>query len=137
MPEKNMMPERTVMNDAEIDPILSGQDEIHPSAGFVACVMDAVRREATAPPPIPFPWKRALPGLAVALVVMAFLAVGGVLAVTHGLGGVATPNVAATSWSLSQGLHEKIQAAAGWTALALLLTFVTVKFSMRLAAGRT
>src|SRR5206468_12240322 len=34
--------------------------------GFVASVMDAVRREATVPPPIPFPWKRALPGLAVA-----------------------------------------------------------------------
>lgn len=137
MPEKNMMPERTVMNDAEIDPILSGQDEIHPSAGFVACVMDAVRHEAAAPPPIPFPWKRVLPGLALAVVTLALLVVVGGSAVTHGLGGVATPHAAATSWSLSQGLHEKIQSAAAWTALALLLTLVTVKFSMRLAAGRT
>jgi hypothetical protein len=138
MPEKNMMPERNVMNDAEIDPILSGQDEIHPSAGFVACVMDAVRREAAAPPPIPFPWKRALPGLAVALVVMALLAVGGVFAVTHGLGGSTAPQVSATtSWGVTQGIQGKINSAAAWTALALLLTFVTVKFSMRLAAGRT
>jgi len=32
--------------------------------GFLASVMDRVREEAAAPPPIPFPWKRALPGMA-------------------------------------------------------------------------
>ncbi len=138
MPEKNLMPEGNTMNDAEIDPILSGQDEILPSAGFVACVMDAVRREAAVPPPIPFPWKRALPGLALALVVMALVAVGGVFAVTHGLGGSTAPQVAATtSWSATQGMQGKLNSAAAWTAIALLLTLITMKFSMRLAAGRT
>jgi hypothetical protein len=48
------------MND-EFDRIMS-EDEILPSSGFAASVMEAVRREAAAPPPIPFPWKRALPG---------------------------------------------------------------------------
>lgn len=48
------------MND-EFDRIMS-QEEILPSSGFAASVMEAVRREAAAPPPIPFPWKRALPG---------------------------------------------------------------------------
>jgi hypothetical protein len=138
MPEKNLMPEGNTMNDAEIDPVLSGQDEILPSAGFVACVMDAVRREAAVPPPIPFPWKRALPGLALALVVMALVAVGGVFAVTHGLGGSTAPQVSATtSWSATQGMQGKLNSAAAWTAIALLLTLITMKFSMRLAAGRT
>ncbi|MGB8128786.1 MAG: hypothetical protein WCG81_03255 [Candidatus Angelobacter sp.] len=45
----------------EFDRIMS-EEEILPSSGFAASVMDAVRREAAAPPPIPFPWKRALPG---------------------------------------------------------------------------
>lgn len=48
------------MND-EFDRIMS-EEEILPSSGFAASVMEAVRREASAPPPIPFPWKRALPG---------------------------------------------------------------------------
>jgi hypothetical protein len=50
------------MRDDELDRIL-GEEEIVPSAGFVASVMDAVYREAAAPSPLPFPWKQALPGL--------------------------------------------------------------------------
>ena len=46
----------------EFDRIMS-EEEILPSSGFATSVMDAVRREALAPPPIPFPWKRALPGM--------------------------------------------------------------------------
>jgi hypothetical protein len=34
------------------------------SAGWSARVMSAVRREAETPPPIPFPWQRAWPGIA-------------------------------------------------------------------------
>src|SRR5271157_2825438 len=122
MPERNMMPKENMMKDAEIDPILSGQDELLPSAGFVASVMDAVRREAAAPPPIPFPWKRALAGLALAVVALALLVVVGVFAVapTHG-GASTTPQVAGNlSWNLAQGLQEKIKTAALWTTLALL-----------------
>jgi hypothetical protein len=47
----------------DIDRMLSTEDSIVPSSGFAASVMEAVHREAEAPPPIPFPWKRALPGL--------------------------------------------------------------------------
>lgn len=49
-------------NEDEFDRIMS-EEEILPSSGFAASVMEAVRREAAAPPPIPFPWKRALPGI--------------------------------------------------------------------------
>jgi hypothetical protein len=138
MPERNMVPKGNVMRDAEIDPVLSGQDELLPSAGFVASVMDAVRREAAAPPPIPFPWKRALAGLALAVVALALLVVVGVFAVTQHGGASTAPQVARDlPWNLAQGLQEKIKAAALWTALALLGTLVTVKLSMRLAGGRT
>ena len=54
------------MSHDDLNYILFKEEEILPSSGFVASVMDAVRREAAIPPPIPFPWKRALPGLAVA-----------------------------------------------------------------------
>ena len=51
------------MSGDDLDQILSEEDDILPSSGFASSVMDAVRCEASAPPPIPFPWTRALPGL--------------------------------------------------------------------------
>lgn len=51
---------------APIDRILAGEDRVEPSSGFLAAVMDRVREEAAAPPPIPFPWRRAVPGIALA-----------------------------------------------------------------------
>ena len=56
------------MTDEKIDRILADEDELIPSSGFVALVMDRVREEAAALPPIPFPWKRAVPGIVMACV---------------------------------------------------------------------
>jgi hypothetical protein len=46
-----------------INRILATDEELIPSSGFLAAVMERVREEAAAPPPIPFPWKRAVPGI--------------------------------------------------------------------------
>jgi hypothetical protein len=121
----------------EVNRMLSSEDEILPSSGFAAAVMDAVRREAAAPPPIPFPWKRALPGMIVAglvfvLAVMAVVAVIVYLPMTSTIPHVSTP----PSSLGSPGLHGGIESATAWTLLALLLAFVSVKLSMSLATGR-
>ena len=55
------------MNDDDLDRMLIEREEIVPSSGFVASVMEAVQQEAAAPAPIPFPWKWALPGLIVSV----------------------------------------------------------------------
>jgi hypothetical protein len=126
----------TEHDEAEINSILSREDEILPSSGFAVSVMDAVRREAAAPPPIPFPWKRALPGLVVAGLALALILVGGVAAIAR-LGRATTPQL---SMSLPVPLpifHGGIGSAAIWTVLALLVAFVSVKLSMRLGSGRT
>jgi hypothetical protein len=54
------------MTQEKIDNILGGEDELVPSSGFLASVMDRVSAEAAAPPHLPFPWKRALPGMVLA-----------------------------------------------------------------------
>ncbi len=54
------------MTDEKIDRILANEGELIPSSGFVASVMERICEEVVAPPPIPFPWKRAVPGLALA-----------------------------------------------------------------------
>lgn len=52
-----------------LDTILGGEEQIVPSSGFVQAVMQRVHAQAAAPPPIPFPWKRAIPGFLLAAVV--------------------------------------------------------------------
>lgn len=59
--------------DRTLDQILGAEDEIVPSSGFLASVMERVEEEAAAivaPASIPFPWKRALPGMLFAIVVL-------------------------------------------------------------------
>jgi hypothetical protein len=47
------------------------EGEIAPSSGFVSSVMYAVRREAATPPPVEFPWARALPGFIALIIALA------------------------------------------------------------------
>jgi hypothetical protein len=51
---------------AAIDRILAAEEELVPSSGFAATVMERVREEAARPAPISFPWKRMAPGLVLA-----------------------------------------------------------------------
>ncbi|MGH9644828.1 MAG: hypothetical protein ACRD3Q_20690, partial [Terriglobales bacterium] len=101
-------------------------------------VMEAVREEATAPPPIPFPWKRALPVLVFAALALVAVAVAGVAAVAQlGRGTVAPLGVSSLWTMLPIQAQSPVGGDVAWAALALLVAFVSVKLSMRLAAGRT
>jgi len=131
----------TGLDEGEIDRILSREDEILPSSGFAVSVMDAVRYEAADPPPIPFPWKRALPGLVVAGFVLAMVIFGSVGAIAQLIRASANehfsmslPSVLTPVFGL--GLQRNLEIAASWTVLALLVAFVSVKLSMGLASRR-
>ena len=116
-----------------LDRMLSGEEYVVPSSGFVTSVMDAVRREAATPPPIPFPWKRVLPGLASwAIVLVSFL-----IAVFAQIGRGATAPSVVPSSTLVTILEGAKSIGAGWAALALLMSFASVTLSMRLIGGRT
>jgi hypothetical protein len=126
-----------VTENEEIDQMLSREDEILPSSGFAASVMDAVRREAAAPPPIPFPWKRALPGMVAGVLVLALVLVAGIIGIAQ-MGKATTPQSSMSSpYAMPPFFHGGIESAATWTVLSLLVAFVSVKLSMRLASGRT
>jgi hypothetical protein len=123
-------------DEGEFNRILSREDEILPSSGFAVSVMDAVRREAAAPPPIPFPWKHALPGMVVGGLVLALVLVTGVVVIAQFVRASATPQSSLSSPSLLPIFQGNLEYAAIWTVLALLMALASVKLSMRLASSR-
>jgi hypothetical protein len=55
------------MSASPIDRILAGEEELIPASGFVASVMERIEEEARVPAPIAFPWRRAVPGMVLAV----------------------------------------------------------------------
>jgi len=112
----------------ELDRILAGEEPVTPSVGFVTSVMAAVRREAEAPPPIPFPWRRLVTGLTVCVV----LAVGVTLLYVFS----GRPILASTvPWTPQFG-DSVLRGASIRALLALLTSLITVRWSLRLAGYR-
>ena len=122
------------MKQDDLDRILSREQEIIPSSGFVMSVMNAVRRETETPPPIPFPWKRALPALAAAgVALVSVFAVG----ITPFIGDTAIqPIPASLSSAFALVLQSWKTVGASWIVLALALSLASVKLSRHLVSGK-
>ena len=115
---------------AQIDHILATEQELVPSSGFLASVMERVHEESAAPAPIPFPWKRAIPGILLAAAVLGWGAVELVRSALPALGTLSLP-----APHLSANLALPLEDAA-WVALALTISLLSTLLSRRLA-GRS
>jgi hypothetical protein len=122
--------ESTGMDESRIDEILAADEEIVPSSGFLSAVMERVKEEASTPPRIPFPWKRALPGFALVAGVFGWMGVelvrAGVPAMQLGL-----PATVQIPPELVQPLEQ-----LGWVGLALAVSLASWLLARRLA-GRS
>jgi len=131
------------MKDDELDRILSEKQNLVPSSAFVRNVMDAVRREASLPAPIPFPWKRALPGLVLCVLALAAMCVASFRrSGPQPLHEAPGPSFWTAIWTgLSSDLIGLLRAAnvggLGWIILALVLTFASITLSLRLTGRRS
>jgi hypothetical protein len=110
-----------------LDRILSTEEELIPSSGFLASVMERVEDETRAPAPIRFPWKRAIPGFVLATGVFGW---GGVVLVREAVSAVRTQTVMPVH--LPAGLEQSF-AALGWVGLALAISLVSWVLSRRIA----
>jgi hypothetical protein len=120
--------------DDELDHMLrthmnASTEQLTPSSGFTQSVMDAIREEATAPPPIPFPWKRLFPAAIALLCAIIGLAM---------FAGRQTPALpqALSLGSLNLVISTPTATNLMWIALAIGLSLVTATLSFKLAAGR-
>ncbi|MGA2672392.1 MAG: hypothetical protein ABSE99_04110 [Terracidiphilus sp.] len=122
--------ERAERSDSKIDRILATEEELIPSSGFLASVMESVHLEAAAPQPIPFPWVRALPGIMLAAGLFGW---GGFELVREGI--PAVRELALTSPQFPAAVALRLE-QAGWVALALGASLLSWLLSRRLA-GRS
>jgi hypothetical protein len=113
-----------------LDRILATEEALIPSSGFLVSVMESVREEAAAPPPIPFPWKRAIPGMVLTAGVFGW---GAFELVRYGLPAVGS--IALAPPQLSDTVVLSLQ-QAGWVALALGASLLSWLLSRGLA-GRS
>ena len=118
----------------DFDRVLSAEEEIVPSSGFTRAVMEAVRREAFEPKPIPFPWRRALPGLLLLAIVVISVVLVPKPVNRAGETGLPTVQLAAM---LSSFLEIIRRLHVNWLLGSLLLTWACVTVSMRLASLRS
>ncbi|HVU46307.1 MAG TPA: hypothetical protein VHD85_09290 [Terracidiphilus sp.] len=112
-----------------IDRILASDEALAPSSGFLAAVMARVQEEAATPAPIPFPWKRAIPGIVLAACVLGW---GAYECLRHVLQNAqqfsfALPHVPAAA--------ESALVPAGWVVLALAASLLSWIYASRMARG--
>jgi hypothetical protein len=110
-----------------LDAMLALEEEITPSSGFLSAVMERVQEEASAPPPIPFPWKRAVPGIALVAGVFGWLGVELVRAGVPAIG-QSLPSTVQIPPGLIQPMEQ-----AGWVGLALAVSLASWLLARRLA----
>ena len=105
-----------------LERILEEDEGLEPSSGLTDSVMRAVLDEASAPPPLQFPWLRLGPGIGACLLL---LGIAVIFAVTQGLPEAAP--VTETTFSLDPRLSLSVGAPLG----ALLMAYVAFRLSMR------
>ncbi|HLY41291.1 MAG TPA: hypothetical protein VKR52_08755 [Terracidiphilus sp.] len=118
------------MKRDKLDEILATEDEMVPSSGFAAAVLQKICDEAATPAPIPFPWKRALPGMVLAAAAMGYAGFELVRTEWGQMGNVQAVQVHLPTVSSSL-VHD-----AGWAALALAMSLGSWILS-RSVAGRS
>jgi len=115
------------MDSSKIDQILATEEELIPTSGFLASVMERVHDEARMPAPLPFPWKRAIPGIVLATGVFGW---GAIEFARQALQASRTINV--TQLQIPASVEQPLE-QAGWVALALVISFASVLLSRRIA----
>jgi hypothetical protein len=122
--------ENEMTHTNEPDPIhriLASEGPILPSSGFLASVMERVKEESQVPAPIPFPWKRTIPGFALATGLFGWATYE---FIREGIPSLR--DLALAQSPLPPSVIHPLEQAA-WVALALAVSLFSWKLSRRLS----
>jgi len=108
--------------DDNLDRILSADQDVVPSPAFVGNVMASVRREASTPAPIAFPWWRVVPGFAISVLALTALFIVAVIQIRAG-SAVAGP----VPHIFVNGTETATRVGLGWIALAFVASFIPTR----------
>jgi hypothetical protein len=131
-----MKPDKQLSQDPDaIDHMLGGEEQLVPSSGFLLSVMERVREEAITPQPIPFPWKRALPGVVLAAGTLSWLIYEIIVAA---LAGGLTPRLRSSSFPIHLPIQSQPTALpALWFAVAMAISLASWILARRIARGNS
>jgi len=131
----NRKPAIPPLTGAALDRVLAADDSILPSSGFADAVMASVLHQTAAPAPLPFPWKRALPGLAAAVAAIVVL-----LAVIPSAVGAAFSSANRAPATLGTNILpaslSQLNSPALWITVSLVLALACLAFCRRLITVR-
>ncbi|MGA3071717.1 MAG: hypothetical protein ABSD43_16035 [Terracidiphilus sp.] len=116
-----------------IDRILASEEPLIPSLGFLDSVMEKVREEAAAPPPIPFPWKRAIPAVLFTAGIFGWAAFELVRLGLPAAGSLADAGSVSLAMPHLSAVAVQPFEPAGWVALALGTSLFSWLLARRLA----
>ena len=115
--------------------LTAASDELVPSSGFTASVMESIHAQAIEPEPIAFPWRRVLPGAVaiacglLALILFAIRAAKAGFAVAPSSAANLLPRMLAHTFTQGEGMFL-------WILLAACLSVAAILVSLRLT-GRS
>ena len=112
------------MRPEDLERVLFSEDDIVPSSGFVASVMETVIEDATAPP-LTFPWRRAWPLAATVVALLVCLVIESFTVQAPG------PGLDVYAW-----FQTVVPMATGWVAAGLLMAIAVTGWSLRLVRLR-
>lgn len=129
----------------QVDPVqieaalASPDDHILPSSGFAESVMAAVHHEATAPAPLTFPWRRAIPGFIAGAGALAFL-IAMLVAIVRTLVRASATRVSVhaaddTAW-FATASHHVISSNDIWIAASFAIPLLCLLFMRKLLFAR-
>jgi len=121
------------MELSRIDRILASEEPLIPSSGFLGSVLERVREEAAAPPPIPFPWKRAIPAVLLAAGIFGWAAFELVRLGLPAAGSLADAGSVSLAMPHLSAVAVQPFEPAGWVALALGTSLFSWLLARRLA----
>jgi hypothetical protein len=121
------------MELSRIDRILASEEPLIPSSGFLGSVLERVREEAAAPPPIPFPWKRAIPAVLFTAGIFGWAAFELVRLGLPAAGSLADAGSVSLAMPHFSAVAVQPFEPAGWVALALGTSLFSWLLARRLA----